>query len=79
MINKVSSELNDIKKVLAERIRGFMIEKNLNAIEMAKKCNIPRSTFCNYLACTRTVQIDSLCKIATYMGVSTDYLLGRED
>ncbi len=67
------------KDIFVERLVDQMNERGLTATTLSIASNIPRTTISNWLHHTRTPQIDSLCVLAEYFGVTTDYLLGRED
>ena len=50
----------------------FTIEEN------AKRLNLPKSTYNNYIIGTRQPDIETLIKLADYFNVSLDYLCQRE-
>lgn len=50
----------------------FTIEEN------AKRLNLPKSTYNNYIIGTRQPDIETLIKLADYYNVSIDYLVGRD-
>lgn len=72
-------DIKEIQKIFSERLQELITENNLNYSKLAKATGIPRTTFTGWAHCYRTPQIDSLCIIADYFGVSVDYLLGREE
>ena len=63
----------------AERLKDLMEGKSLNIKELSKLVGIPRSTINGWTLKQRTANIESLCVIADFFGVTTDYLLGREE
>ncbi len=65
--------------VFVERLQDLMMEKNLNIKELSAKTNIPRSTINGWTLKISRPQIEALCILADFFGVTTDYLLGRED
>jgi transcriptional regulator with XRE-family HTH domain len=71
MKNRVGARLKAIVAELADLERG-----GLNQVEVARKCGLSPSRFNNYLADTRTPDIDTVIRMATKLGVTTDYLLG---
>ncbi len=80
MKNEVKRDLSAIKNVFIERIHDLMLEKNNMSIsKLARETGLPNGSLSNWLLGYRTIQIDSLCVLANYFGVTTDYLLGREN
>lgn len=69
----------DILKIFANRLKELMNFQSLSIAQLSQKINIPKSTINCWLLKIRSPQIDSLVAIAEYFGVTTDYLLGRED
>lgn len=69
----------DILKIFANRLKELMNFQSLSIAQLSQKINIPKSTINCWLLKIRSPQIDSLVAIADYFGVTTDYLLGRED
>ena len=68
-----------IQAVFAERLRELMQEKSLSQSALSVDTAIPVTSINGWLLQKRTIQIDALCKLADYFGVSVDYLLGREN
>ena len=62
------------RKVRELRIRAGKTQK-----EIADYLNISRSTYTLYESAKRQMSNETLCALAEYYGVSTDYLLGRTD
>lgn len=56
-------------------LRNLLEEKNITQKQMASDLNIAASTLGNYIRNTREPDFATLCRIAAYFGVSTDYLL----
>ncbi len=69
----------DILTIFANRLKELMNFQSLSISQLSQKINIPKSTINCWLLKIRSPQIDSLVAIADYFGVTTDYLLGRED
>ena len=67
-INKFSARLAELR-----------IEKGLNKKETAAQLGIAPTTYNGWEGTERTPDIDTICKIADYYRVSTDYLLGYSD
>lgn len=56
-------------------LRNLLEEKNITQKQMAADLNIAASTLGNYIRNTREPDFATLCRIAGYFCVSTDYLL----
>lgn len=69
----------EIKEIFAERLLELMTDKGLNAKQLSETLNIPRTTISSWKTKKKKISIDCLCVLAEFFGVSTDYLLGRED
>lgn len=54
-------------------------EKNLGQKELAGCLNLSVSTISNYENDVHSPDLDMLCRLADFFGVSTDYLLGRTE
>ncbi|WP_053070861.1 helix-turn-helix domain-containing protein [Clostridium novyi] len=67
----------DIKKIIGERIRQERLATNLNQPELAKKLNVSKGTVSNWENGNRSPDSEMLSKLATFFGVTTDYLLGK--
>lgn len=67
-INKFSARLAELR-----------MEKGLNKKETATQLGIAPTTYNGWEGTERTPDIDTICKIADYYRVSTDYLLGYSD
>ena len=72
-------DIQEILDVFVERLKDIMIEKNLNIKQLAEILKIERRTLNSWLLKKRTPRIDYLYSIADCLGVSIDYLVGRED
>ena len=75
----MSNVNDDVLNIFAQRLRNLMVEKNLSIKKFASLINIPRTTINSWLLKIKSTNIHYLCDIADYFGVTTDYLLGRED
>lgn len=64
---------------LKDKLRKLREELNFKQIDIAKKLNIPRTTYNNYETGFRTPDYELLKKIAELYDVSTDYLLGKSN
>jgi len=64
---------------LADRLRIVREEKGLSLRALAKELNIHFSTLGSYEQGRRNPDVETLVRLASYYGVSTDYLLGIVD
>lgn len=70
--------MNKIVDNFVEKVKDYLIEKNINVVELSKQLNIPNKTLYSWLDKTRVPKIDSIWLVADLLGVSIDYLVGRE-
>lgn len=59
------------------RLKELQKDSEYTIEENAKRLNMPKSTYNNYLIGARQPDINTLIKLADYFGVSMDYLLFR--
>lgn len=62
---------------IAERIKNTAVQKNCKLGDMFSELGLSINTLHNMK--TSIPKTDTLAKIADYLGVSVDYLLGREN
>lgn len=67
-----------LQKIFIERLKDLLKEKGITQAKLSKDTKIPQQSISAWLVGVRTIQVDSLCILADYFGVTTDYLLGRE-
>jgi len=72
-------EIQTIIDTFVERLNELMIEKGLNITKLSEYLKLPRTTVNSWLLKKRTPRIDYLYSIADCLGVSIDYLVGREN
>ena len=60
------------------RLKELQKKSEYTIEENAKRLNMPKSTYNNYLIESRQPDIQTLIKLANYFNVSLDYLCGRE-
>lgn len=65
-------------KILASRIREVAKSKNIKLKDMLDACDLGKNAM-SHLDNGKSLAHDSLAKIADYLDVSVDYLLGRTD
>lgn len=64
---------------ISERIKYSCKSQNISVKELLEKCNINRNFIYDIEKKQKSPSSDKLFKIADYLGVSVDYLLGRTD
>lgn len=65
---------------LYNRIEQLCKNSNINITSMCKEAGVPRSALSDYKAGRiKSLSADKLSKIASYFGVSVDYLLGNTE
>ncbi len=65
--------------MLNEKIKKMRMSHNLNQVELAKKLGVSKQCISNWENDNILPSVDMLVKIADLFGVSTDYLLGRDN
>ena len=68
----------DIKIKRGQILKDLRKSKGLNQSELASMLEISNQAYQKYEYGTAEPNYDTLCKLADFYGVSTDYLLGRE-
>ncbi len=71
--------ISQISETIIDRLDDIMKQKSWNKTQLANDIGIPTKTFMSWMARTRIPKIDYLWQIADYLGVSIDYLVGREN
>jgi transcriptional regulator with XRE-family HTH domain len=66
------------KTTIAERIRQLRDTRQLTQSELAEKAGLPAATISHFETDTRVPGTTTLQRLAEALGVSVDYLLGRE-
>ena len=61
--------------IFDDRLKKMRIARGLSQTQIAKELGMPQKTYCNYERNEREPSSTTLIKIATYFGVSLDYLL----
>jgi transcriptional regulator with XRE-family HTH domain len=65
--------------MLYERIRELREKKGVLQAEVSKRLNVTRESYSMYETGKRQMNYETLCLLADYFEVSTDYLLGRQE
>lgn len=63
----------------SERLIALRKERGMTQNDLAQVCQKQRSTVSGYETASKEPDFELLCQLAEYFGVTTDYLLGRED
>lgn len=63
-------------KVFSSRLASLRKERGMTQEELAKALNKKRSTYSGYETEGKEPDLETVCILANYFGVSTDYLLG---
>jgi transcriptional regulator with XRE-family HTH domain len=63
----------------ADRLRQLRKEKHMSQFALSLDIEIPQCTIADYEQKYRNPRASTICKIADYFHVTTDYLLGRSD
>ena len=71
--------MNDVTKILSRRLKMLSYEKGCTMKQIANSVGCPDSSVCRWLNGKRIPKADSIAKLAVYIDVSADYLLGLSD
>ena len=69
----------DTLQILGERLRGLRKERGLRQLDMAEVVHVTDVHYRRIEAGKVNIPTLTLCALADYFGVTTDYLLGRAD
>ena len=69
----------ETKNKFAERLKDLRSEKNIGQIELADKLQVSRGIISLWENGLREPTLTSLIRIATFFGVSLDFLAGLSD
>lgn len=64
---------------LGERLKILRAEKRITQKELAAVLRVPRDTVANWEINRGTPNIETISELADHFGVTTDYLLGRDN
>lgn len=62
-----------------ERLKEFMLLKNVNATDLSKETGVDRSTISGILRMDNAPSMKVFCTFVAYFNCSADYLLGLKD
>ena len=68
-----------MKRKFAERLKELRTEKKLSMKELSVKTGLSTTAICQWENNTTDISSDNLIILSDFFGVTTDYLLGRED
>lgn len=71
--------MDDLKKFRDDRLRELITEDGTKLREMAKKLGTSIGVLSDWQNGNKIPRGDSIVKLATYFGVTSDYLLGLSD
>lgn len=69
----------EVNIMLNSRIRELRIARNMSQVELARRLGVTKQSVSNWENDNIMPSVELLVRIATVFGVSTDYLLGRDD
>lgn len=65
--------------MISERIKELRLSMNYSQVELASKLSVTKQTVSNWENDNIQPSIDVLIKLSNFFGVTTDYLLGRDN
>lgn len=68
-----------MERKFAKKLKELRTEANLSFEKLSKEVKISSSALCNWENNICDISSDNLQALADFSGVTTDYLLGRED
>ncbi len=68
-----------MKRKFAEKLKELRTEQGLSMQELSKRVGLSKTAICQWENNTTDISSDNLIILANFFGVTTDYLLGRED
>ena len=66
-------------KIFQERIKELRKNKRISQKQLAEVMNTSNSSICDWECGRSQPDLETLCSLAVYFDVTTDYLLGLED
>ena len=64
--------------MIGKRVKELRIKKGLSQQELGNTIGVTKVSVCGYESGSRIPNLEKLAKLADALGISTDYLLGRE-
>lgn len=66
-------------KIFSERLKELRTERNMSFEKLSKETKLPRASLCRWENNQSEIKAPELAVLATYFGVTADYLIGLED
>lgn len=71
--------MDNFRKKVGERINTALATKDIKQKDLARTIGVTDNTISYYVSGARTPNTEQIVKMAQYLGVSTDYLLGTSE
>lgn len=71
----IIAKKEEVKKMFDDRLKNLRLARGLSQTQVANDLGMPQKTYCNYERNEREPNSTALIKLATYFGVTLDYLL----
>lgn len=68
-----------MKNYFGKKLKELRTEKLINQAQLASIMNVSKTTISQWETSKQEACFDDILKLADFFGVTTDYLLGRED
>lgn len=65
--------------MIGNKLRALRMKKGATIIQLCEQLQMNHNTYAKYERNERDVSTETLCKLADFYGVTTDYLLDREN
>ena len=66
-------------RIFAEKLKELRTEKNISILTLGKAIGVSDATICRWENGVSDIKSDQLILLASFFGVTTDYLLGLEE
>jgi len=78
-VNEVRYPVYKVMNMISSRISEIRQQKGLTQADIARYLKVTQQTYSSYETGKRQMNYETLCMLADFYEVSTDYLLGRQD
>ncbi|GHV01024.1 hypothetical protein FACS1894211_09860 [Clostridia bacterium] len=68
-----------MSQLFGERVRELRLERRLSRRQLAEKFHLKQNAVYEWETRGKQTDYETLCKLADFFDVTTDYLLGRTD
>lgn len=65
--------------MIGNKLKALRMKKGATIVQLCEQLHMNHNTYAKYERNERDVSTDTLCKLADFYGVTTDYLLDREN